>query len=155
MNGLADHEILKMLAQWVSTHKNPYTSTAKPLERVTITALSADSWVDVVAQGQGRSATLACVHRLIKDVPEAHLSALRHEVKRFNELMERVNLPVMVWEHRDAGEFQLLWQEPMRHATDVAQIRTAYEQSMNICHALLSRLSLKIPLGAAQGYSVH
>lgn len=87
---------------------------------------------------------VTCIHRmmLIQDKPS---SKVRYGFQQFNQLMEQVQLPVLVWENSTQKEFQLRWQEILNTQADLGYVQQLLEQSMFLASALETRLGLLTP----------
>lgn len=132
--------LLKALARWVGKTQCPY---ADPLElkahAMTLHSNCAYSWLEFKMTGNN-AVELTCVHTLFQNTMPEDIDEVRHEVRQFNQLMETVMLPVIVWENPANNQFQLLWQEHIHQKTDLPFVQRLFEQSMFMANALEGRM---------------
>ncbi len=81
-----------------------------------------------------------CIHRLTEPPGTLNKHETQRESRQFNTLMERVRLPVFMWEDKTQGEWQLRWQERIETPASAKQIKQLFEQSLNLANALENRL---------------
>jgi hypothetical protein len=140
MPSLNEKELLIALAAWVGKLKDPYSKVkAGPITPVTLQSSSPNAWLEIKQINRNRL-EVTCIHRVIEQDDENDLEEIRRECEQFNSLMERVRLPVYMWEDRKKSEFQLRWQETMLTQADLKYVQRFFEQSLFLANALQSRL---------------
>ncbi|HEX4880320.1 MAG TPA: hypothetical protein VFV39_10780 [Limnobacter sp.] len=139
MTGLSEQEILKALASWVHQQKSPYTSKTKAHSGLVLPSRLPDAWLEFRTVGEN-GIEVNSIHTLLTIHDQEDLPKIRLELDQFNKLMERVKLPVFVWEDRKRGHFQLRWQEVMYTPLETALVQRFFEQALYLANALQSRL---------------
>lgn len=140
MNGLDEQVLLKALARWVGKTQCPYTNPSDLNEHaMTLHSNCTHSWLEFKMAGKN-AVELTCVHTLFQNTKPTELGEVRHEIQQFNQLMETVMLPVIVWENPANNQFQLLWQEHIQQQTELPLVQRMFEQSMFMANALESRM---------------
>lgn len=140
MTALHDPELIKALATWVGKLKNPYHEE-KQLNSypVKLMTSSPNAWLEIKEVEQGKM-EITCIHRVMNQDENSDLEEIRKECTQFNSLMERVRLPVYMWEDKKKSEFQLRWQETLLTQADLKYVQRFFEQSLYLANALQSRL---------------
>ena len=119
MPSLNEQELITALAAWVGKLKDPYSKArSAPIPPVTLQSSSPNAWLEIKQVNKDRL-EVTCIHRVIEQDDDNNLEEIRRECAQFNSLMERVRLPVYIWEDRDKSEFQLRWQETMLTQADL------------------------------------
>jgi hypothetical protein len=140
MPSLNEQELITALAAWVGKLKDPYSKArSAPIPPVTLQSSSPNAWLEIKQINKNRL-EVTCIHRVIEQDDDNNLEEIRRECAQFNSLMERVRLPVYIWEDRDKSEFQLRWQETMLTQADLKYVQRFFEQSLYLANALQSRL---------------
>ncbi|MBU0782663.1 MAG: hypothetical protein KJ798_10385 [Gammaproteobacteria bacterium] len=145
MAALHNPDLIKALAAWVGELKSPYHEEYK-LNKCPVKLMSSspNAWVEIKQTDRGMM-EVTCIHRVIAQDENNDLDEIRKECAQFNSLMERVRLPVYVWEDEQKEEFQLRWQETLFTQTDLNYIQRFFEQSLYLANALQSRLGWALP----------
>ncbi|WP_370264268.1 hypothetical protein [Limnobacter sp.] len=138
MTGLSEQDIIKALASWVHQQKCPYTSRSK--QGMVVATNLPNAWIEFKSIGQS-AFQVSSIHTVLAAVGLDDLANVRHEVMQFNKLMERVKLPVFVWEDKKLGQFQLHWQETVYSPLETRLIQSLFEQSLYLANALKGRLT--------------
>lgn len=140
MPSLNEQELITALAAWVGKLKDPYSKAKSgPIPLVTLQSCSPNAWLEI-KQVDSNSLEVTCIHRVIEQDDDNNLDEIRRECAQFNSLMERVRLPVYIWEDQKKSEFQLRWQETMLTQADMKYVQRFFEQSLYLANALQSRL---------------
>lgn len=140
MPSLNENELITALAAWVGKLKDPYTKTKySQIPPIQLQSSSPNAWLEIKQINKDRL-EVTCIHRVIEQSDENNLAEIRRECAQFNSLMERVRLPVYMWEDRKKSEFQLRWQETMLTRADLKYVQRFFEQSLYLANALQSRL---------------
>lgn len=140
MAALNDQELLNALAAWVGHLKCPYQKADKVGQPpVKLMSSSPNAWVEIKQVNQGKM-EITCIHRVVEEDESCDLDEIRKECSQFNSLMERVRLPVYMWEDKSKSEFQLRWQETLLTQADLKYVQRFFEQSLYLANALQSRL---------------
>lgn len=140
MSSLNDEELLNALATWIGQLKCPYykDGVVKKMP-VTLMSSSPNAWLEIKEMDQGLM-EITCIHRVIERDEHSDVEEIRKECSQFNSLMERVRLPVYMWEDTNKAEFQLRWQETLLTRADLKYVQRFFEQSLYLANALQSRL---------------
>lgn len=140
MPSLNENELITALAAWVGKLKDPYTKiNCGQIPPIQLQSSSPNAWLEIRRADKNRL-DVTCIHRVVEQSDENNLAEIRRECIQFNSLMERVRLPVYVWEDRKKSEFQLRWQETMLTQADLKYVQRFFEQSLYLANALQSRL---------------
>jgi hypothetical protein len=140
MVALNDKVLLNALAIWVGQLKCPYRQETKASnEPVRLISNSPNAWLEIRQMERGMM-EITCIHRVIEQDEYFDLDEIRRECEQFNSLMERVRLPVFIWEDKINSEFQLRWQQTLLEKTDLEYVQRFFEQSLYLANALQSRL---------------
>ncbi len=100
---------------------------------------SPNAWVEIKQTNNGMM-EITCIHRIIEQSEHVDIEEIREECEQFNSLMERVRMPVFVWEDKNRNEFQLHWQETLCREAELNYIQRSFEQSLCMANALQGRL---------------
>lgn len=140
MTSLNDQELLNTLATWIGQLKSPYyKDEAVKKTPIKLMSNAPNAWLEIKEMDQGFM-EITCIHRIIENDDYSDVNEIRKECLQFNSLMERVRLPVYVWEDKSKAEFQLRWQETLRTQADLKYVQRFFEQSLYLANALQSRL---------------
>ena len=140
MPSLNEQELITALATWVGKLRDPYTKNrCAPIPPIQLQSSSPNAWLEIRQLNQDRL-EVTCIHRVIEQIDDNNLAEIRRECVQFNSLMERVRLPVYMWEDRNKSEFQLRWQETMLTRADLKYVQRFFEQSLYLANALQGRL---------------
>ena len=140
MTALHNPDLLKALATWVGKLKCPYQEQNKPKNNpVKLMSSSPNAWVEIKQTDRGMM-QITCIHRIIEQSEHIDMEEVRDECEQFNSLMERVRMPVFVWEDKKRNEFQLHWQETLFTQAELNYIQRSFEQSLCLANSLQSRL---------------
>lgn len=140
MPSLNEHELITALAVWIGKLKDPYSKTRSgQILPITLQSSSPNAWIEIKQINKERL-EVTCIHRVIEQNDDNDLEEIRRECLHFNHLMERVRLPVYLWEDLKKSEFQLRWQETMLTQADLKYVQRFFEQSLYLANALQSRL---------------
>ena len=153
MPSLNEQELINTLAAWVGKLKDPYSkSKSNPIPAITLQSSSPNGWLEIKQINNDRL-EVTCIHRVIEHSTDTELADIRRECAQFNTLMERVRLPVYMWEDREKSEFQLRWQETMLTRADLKYVQRFFEQSLYLANALQGRLGWALNTNQAQPVS--
>jgi hypothetical protein len=140
MPSLNENELITALAAWVGKLRDPYTKNrCGQIPPIQLQSSSPNAWLEIRQLNQDRL-EVTCIHRVIEQIDDNNLAEIRRECVQFNSLMERVRLPVYMWEDKNKSEFQLRWQETMLTQSDLKYVQRFFEQSLYLANALQSRL---------------
>lgn len=140
MTALNNQDLLNALANWVGQQKCPYREDKQvKYTAVKLISNSPNAWLEIKETGQGLM-EVTCIHRVMEQDEHSDLEEIRKECTQFNALMERVRLPVYMWEDSNKSEFQLRWQETLLTHADLKYVQRFFEQSLYLANALQSRL---------------
>jgi hypothetical protein len=140
MTSLNNQELLNALASWIGQLKCPYyKDEAVKKNPIKLMSSSPNAWLEIKEMDQGLM-EITCIHRVIENDEHSNVHEIRKECLQFNSLMERVRLPVYMWEDKSKSEFQLRWQETLLTQADLKYVQRFFEQSLYLANALQSRL---------------
>lgn len=140
MTALNNQDLLNALANWVGQQKCPYREDKQVKQTsVKLVSNSPNAWLEIKETNKGLI-EVTCIHRIMEKCEHSNLEEIRKECTQFNALMERVRLPVYMWEDSDKSEFQLRWQETLLTHADLKYAERFFEQSLYLANALQSRL---------------
>lgn len=140
MTKLNNQDLLNALANWVGQQKCPYRGNEQlGRTEVKLISNSPNAWLEIRETTLGLM-EVTCIHRLLDHKELNNLDEIRRECSQFNVLMERVRLPVYMWEDKNKLEFQLRWQETLLNHADLKYVQRFFEQSLYLANSLQSRL---------------
>lgn len=140
MTALNDQDLHQALCKWMGIIKNPYIPQQKMnVQSMKLPSNSPNAWIEFSSAGTG-TLEIHCIHRLLEPLDAINKHEATKESQQFNSLMERVRLPVLMWEDKTTGTWQLRWQERIETETSAQQIKQLFEQSLYLANALQSRL---------------
>lgn len=146
MQFLSDQELVSALANLIIRSQSPYSQA---LEKNKSTLISwsygqegLHSKIDILSLSK-KELTVDCVHELFRIDPSMSAIDIQHEIREFNDMMDRVMLPAFLWRNATSGMLELHWQETMKSELDMAVAQKMFEQSGLLRNSLEKRLRFK------------
>lgn len=140
MTTINDQDLHHALCKWMGLIKNPYLAQHKAKgHSMKLLSNSPNAWIEFNSAMTG-TLEIHCIHRLIEPLHAVNKHEAAKESQQFNSLMERVRLPVFMWEDKTRGEWQLRWQERIETIASAKQVKQLFDQSLYLANALQSRL---------------
>lgn len=143
MMQINERELNSTVLQLINKIKNPYY-LENPVSDTTVLKVATgmpDSALEFDVENNRKQLLVNCVHVLVETVDAQESNQVRQEALQFNQLMEKVMLPVVMWENQKTNQFQLRWQERFsveeKHSEQLWQ---TFSQSLNLALAVRSKL---------------
>jgi hypothetical protein len=140
MMQINERELNTTVLQLISQIKNPYLQN--PVIEPTVLKITTglpDSQLEF-EQSSKKHLLVNCVHTLIETFDAQETAEVREEANQFNQLMEKVMLPVVMWENKKTNQFQLRWQERFALDKNPSQLWQTFSQSLSLALAVRSKL---------------
>lgn len=146
MQFLSDQELVSALANLIIRSRSPYTQATQQ-DKTTLISWShgqegLHSKIDILNMSK-KQVTVDCVHELFRIDSSMSNTAIQHEVREFNEMMDRVMLPAFLWLNAAKGMLELHWQETIKSDLDMTVAQKMFEQSGLLRNSLEKRLRFK------------